>query len=466
MQRLAEISADRYAAAYSLNDETIVDQEFDHWKLMSMDFSLPRAVESPVWIEPRALRVTLPKMLSGKQFEERKSLKERKPEGTLADWAEAHPPEAEALAIQTALYLAKIANAHLYVVHVSSRDGLNMVRRARREGARVTAETMTPYLSLDSSDENGFLVKMVPPIRAKEHGDALWGGLTEGTINTLGTDNTSRTRGTKQPGAGLHGARPGYPVLGTHLPSMLHYGRLRGVPLEMLIDATTRAPAKVYGIYPRKGTISIGSDADLVVVDPDLERVVRAEDLNGMSDFSPFEGKTLRGWPIATIKAGEIIARDGRIVATANGRYLPRKPAGHAPVVPWLSGASIRIMNNIPSKAQTGPSLVPVAENVYAWIGVNGDSNAGVVTTPQGLIVIDAQQTEAQGRNFRKTIETALGKPVIRLVNSHFHLDHVAATSLSPMCPFWHTKRTGQILREMLGKEPPEAGRSATPSPS
>ncbi len=71
LQRLAEISADRYAAAYSLNDETIVDQEFDHWKLMSMDFSLPRAVESPVWIEPRALRVTLPKMLSGKQFEER-----------------------------------------------------------------------------------------------------------------------------------------------------------------------------------------------------------------------------------------------------------------------------------------------------------------------------------------------------------------------------------------------------------
>jgi dihydropyrimidinase len=269
----------------------------------------------------------------------RNSLKERKPEGTLADWAEAHPPEAEALAIQTALYLAKTANAHLYVVHVSSREGLNMVRRARREGARVTAETMTPYLSLNSSDENGFLVKMVPPIRAKEHGDALWEGLIEGTINTIGTDNTSRTRGTKQPGAGLHGARPGYPVLGTHLPSMLHYSRLRGVPLEMMIDAATRAPAKVYGIYPQKGTISIGSDADLVVVDPDLERVVRAEDLNGMSDFSPFEGKTLRGWPIATIKAGEIIARDGRIVAMANGRYLPRKPAGHAPVLPWLSGA-------------------------------------------------------------------------------------------------------------------------------
>ncbi len=112
-------------------------------------------------------------------------------------------------------------------------------------------------------------------------------------------------------------------------------------------------------------------------------------------------------------------------------------------------------MNNIPSKAQTGPSLVPVAENVYAWIGVNGDSNAGVVTTPQGLIVIDAQQTEAQGRNFRKTIETALGKPVIRLVNSHFHLDHVAGNIAFADVPILAHERTGQILREMLGKEPP-----------
>jgi dihydroorotase-like cyclic amidohydrolase len=117
------------------------------------------------------------------------------------------------------------------------------------------------------------------------------------------------------------------PALGTHLPALLHYGRLRGVPLDVLVDRATRAPARVYGIYPQKGTIAVGSDADLVVVDLDLERVVRAEDLQGMSDFSPFEGKTLRGWPVATIKGGRIIARDGKIVAGANGRYLPRKPA-------------------------------------------------------------------------------------------------------------------------------------------
>ena len=103
-------------------------------------------------------------------------------------------------------------------------------------------------------------------------------------------------------------------MLGTHLPALLHFGRLRGVPLEILVDRATRAPAQVYGIYPQKGTIAVGSDADLVVVDLDLERVVRAEELQGMSDFSPFEGKTLRGWPVATVKGGEIVARDGKIV--------------------------------------------------------------------------------------------------------------------------------------------------------
>jgi len=257
----------------------------------------------------------------------RNELKIRKQEGTLADWEDAHPAAAEALAIQTALYLAKLAGAHLYVVHLSSHQGLAVVRAARRAGLHFTVETTTPYLGINSSDPNGFLVKMVPPVRAPEHQDALWEGLREGSINTVGTDNTSRARATKKPEAGLHGSRPGLPALGTHLPALLHYGRLRGVPLEILIEHATRSPARVYGIYPQKGTIAVGSDADLVIVDLDLERVVRAEDLQGMSDFSPFEGKRLRGWPVATIKAGTIVARDGKIVAKANGRYLPRKPA-------------------------------------------------------------------------------------------------------------------------------------------
>jgi dihydropyrimidinase len=265
----------------------------------------------------------------------RKELQKKK-DGTLADWEFAHPADAEALAIQTALYLAKVAKAHLYVVHLSSRQGLEVVRDARRKGLRFTVETTTPYLGIASDDPNGFLVKMVPPVRTKDHHDALWQGFLEGSINTVGTDNTSRCRATKKPEAGLHGARPGLPALGTHVPALLHYGRLRGVPLDILVDRATRAPARVYGIYPQKGTIAVGSDADLAIVDLNLERVVRAEDLQGMSDFSPFENKKLRGWPVATIKAGEIIARDGKIVGKRNGCYLFRTPRKAPPDVEWL----------------------------------------------------------------------------------------------------------------------------------
>jgi len=259
--------------------------------------------------------------------------------GTLADWERAHPPEAEALAIQTALYLARMAGAHLYVVHLSSKQGLDVVRIARRNGMRFTVETVTTYLGINSLDPNGFLAKMVPPVRKPEHQDALWEGFAEGSINTVGTDNTSRALATKKPEAGLHGSRPGLPLFGTHLPALLHYGRERGVPLELLIDRATRAPAKVYGIYPQKGTIAVGSDADLVVVDLNLEKVVDAKYLNGFSDFSPFEGKKLRGWPVATIKAGTIIAKDGKIVGKRNGRYLPREARKTAPDLEWLRRA-------------------------------------------------------------------------------------------------------------------------------
>jgi dihydroorotase-like cyclic amidohydrolase len=254
----------------------------------------------------------------------RRELPARKPTGTLADWEDAHPALAEALAIRTAAHLAKVAGVHLYVVHVSSRDGLDAVRAARREGSRITAETITPFLGISSDDANAFLAKMVPPVRTKEHRAALWDGIRDGTLDTVGTDNTSRRRASKNPQGGLHGSRPGHPSLGTHLPVLLHHGRLHRIPLERLVEVATRAPAKAYGIYPRKGTIGPGSDADLVVVDLELEKVVRAEDLRGMSDFSPFEGKALRGWPIATIKGGKIVARNGEIVGAPTGRYLPR----------------------------------------------------------------------------------------------------------------------------------------------
>ena len=272
---------------------------------------------------------------TGALIEQARRELQNKHSGTLADWELAHPAEAEALAIQTAVYLAGVAGVHLYVVHLSSHEGLDVVRAARAQGRSFTVETTTPFLGIASNDQNGFLAKAVPPVRSPAHQAALWQGLLEGSINTVGTDNTSRTRAAKQPEAGLHGARPGLPVLGTHLPVLLHFGVKRGVPLELLVDRATRAPAKTFGLYPRKGTIAVGSDADLVVVDLELERAVSAEDLRGMSDFSPFEGKTRKGWPIATVKSGRVVALQGRR-AQPNQHYLPRMATNVMPQLEWL----------------------------------------------------------------------------------------------------------------------------------
>jgi dihydropyrimidinase len=174
----------------------------------------------------------------------RRDLVARKPEGTLADWEDAHPAVAEALAVRTAAYLAKRAAVHLYVVHVSSRDGLEAVRAARREGGRITAETITPFLGISSDDPIGFLAKMVPPVRTPEHRAALWEGIRDGTIDTVGTDNTSRMRASKRPEAGLHNSRPGHPSLGTHLATLLHHGRSQGIALPRRPTASFRAKAR------------------------------------------------------------------------------------------------------------------------------------------------------------------------------------------------------------------------------
>lgn len=253
-------------------------------------------------------------------------IESERPDGGLADWADTHPDVAEAEAVHRAAYLSGAAGCRLYVVHLSTRMGLEAARQEKAGRSTLHIETTSPYLSLTKQDANGLLLKMSPPVRAPEDVEALWGGVLDGTIDTFGTDNTSRDRTTKNPGGGLWRSRPGYPALGTHLPVLLSEGyHRRGVPLPLLVEKASAAPARIYGLYPRKGTIVVGGDADLVVVDLDLEREVRPVELHSFSDFSPFEGKRLRGWPVAVVKGGRLAFRDGEILSTAGtGRFVER----------------------------------------------------------------------------------------------------------------------------------------------
>jgi dihydropyrimidinase len=244
--------------------------------------------------------------------------------GGLSDWMRAHPPLAEEMAITTAERLARAAGVPLYVVHISSTDGLARAAALKAQGSRIYLETTSPYLSVTTADDIGLLAKMVPPVRDPATRAALWDGVISGAVDTIGTDNTARSSDSKAPEKGLHGAGVGLPAIGTHLAAVLHYGHHeRGVSLERLAQCVAQRPAQIFGVYPQKGTICVGADADLTIIDTTLKRVVDPSELGSYADFTPLQGKELTGWPVATIKAGELLVEDHKLLADpGRAQYL------------------------------------------------------------------------------------------------------------------------------------------------
>jgi dihydropyrimidinase len=249
------------------------------------------------------------------------------PNGTLADWANTAPNIAEEEAIMRACYLAEKAGNRLYIVHISTKEGSDRFASLRlNKNCRVYGETTSAYLSVNKYDSFGLLGKMVPPLRDKTDNDALWQRVREDSLDSFGTDNVSMNKATKQAEKGMLEAMPGYPILQTHLPAILTEGyHKRNVPLETILTKATANPARIYGIYPQKGTISIGSDADLVVLDLQKEWTVKSKDLFSYGDFSLYEGATLKGWPSLVVKGGQIAYQEGEILVQPGcGSYLRR----------------------------------------------------------------------------------------------------------------------------------------------
>ncbi|HBV89166.1 MAG TPA: hydantoinase [Desulfosporosinus sp.] len=244
---------------------------------------------------------------------------------TLADWADTHPNAAEEDAVRRAAYLNDLAGSRMYIVHVSTAESVRALAELKPRYPKLFAETTSPYLSIDKFSPLGLVAHMVPPFREPESVDALWQGLASGLLDTVGTDNVTLTLDLKGAEKGIWGAMPGYPAVGTSLPVMLHYGVNSGkLDLIRLVEVMGKNPAEIYGLYPRKGTITPGSDADLVVIDLDLVKTVRHEELGSRADFSLYDGQELKGWPVMTIKGGQVAVIDGKMVSEAEGRFLKR----------------------------------------------------------------------------------------------------------------------------------------------
>lgn len=245
----------------------------------------------------------------------------------LAAWTEARPAFCEAENIRRAAYLAELTGVTLHVVHLSSGAGVEAVKQARQSGVRIVGETCPQYLTLTCDGTNilnPLWAKITPPIRTQADNHKLWEGLRQGWIQTMGTDHASNLEKNKL-GDDIWQTRPGFPGLETYLPLMLSEGVNKGrITLEKLVEVCCYNNARAYGLYPRKGTITPGSDADLILIDLDLEREVAPDRLHSAADYTPWAGWKLKGWPTLTMVRGQIVMKGGEIVARpGTGKFLP-----------------------------------------------------------------------------------------------------------------------------------------------
>lgn len=249
-----------------------------------------------------------------------------------AHHAETRPELAEDAAVAAVLAIAESQRAPVYFVHQSTPQAVRMVAEARRRGVKAFSETCPHYVVLDSTSYDGPHPERYvccPPLRDPETVAAVRRYLSAGLIDTIGSDNCCYDTAQKEEHRddvrvmpnGLPGVETRLPVLFSELVSK------RGLPVERFVAITATNPARLNGLHPRKGTIAPGVDADLVVIDPSLTRTVRAEEMHMATDYSPYEGMELSGWPTAVVAGGRVVLEDGRLEDPgAVGRFLPSAP--------------------------------------------------------------------------------------------------------------------------------------------
>jgi dihydroorotase len=229
-------------------------------------------------------------------------------------------------AISLLLEFQRSTGARLHVLHLSTRDGVRMVREAKAQGQRVTAEA-NPFAMFVTNDWSNIerlgpfaLGFWVPEV----DNPAMWGAIVDGTIDVVGSDHGAHTREEKELGwTDMYAAPGGSPFIEHYLRMMLTEVNAGRLTLERVIELCSRAPAKLAGYYPRKGSISVGADADLVVLDMDHEEVLHATNSHYRCGWMSSEGLHSKGRPTMTIRRGEIIMRDGEVTAAAgSGRIL------------------------------------------------------------------------------------------------------------------------------------------------
>ncbi|MCA9880194.1 MAG: dihydropyrimidinase [Thermomicrobiales bacterium] len=240
------------------------------------------------------------------------------------------PQTVEAAATARAVAFAEQTGASTYVVHLSCIPALEEVRRGRERGLDLWIETRPIYLFLTEerfAEPDGGKYFGQPPLRTQADQDALWEALASGEINTVATDHAPWMYADK---VGEHldirTIPPGVADLDVMLPMLWSHGVNSGrITRQRFVQVTSSNAARLLGLYPRKGVIAVGSDADIVIWDPDLSKVIHAADFQSKSDYTPYEGWNNTGWPVMTISRGEVIVKNSEILAKPGRATVPRR---------------------------------------------------------------------------------------------------------------------------------------------
>jgi dihydropyrimidinase len=247
------------------------------------------------------------------------------------------PPEVEGEATGRAATLTGLAGSQLYVVHVSCAEAVQKITEARNKGFNVWGETCPQYLVLDQTylekpNFEGAKYVWSPPLREKWNQDVLWNALKTGQLQTIGSDQCSFDfKGQKELGRGDFTKIPnGGPIIEDRLSILFSEGVKKGrITLNQFVDITSTRIAKLFGLFPKKGTITIGADADLVIFDPNVQRTLSVEAHHMAVDYSAFEGMEVTGEPISVLVRGEFVVRNKNFVGTpGSGQYLKRAKYG------------------------------------------------------------------------------------------------------------------------------------------
>lgn len=249
-----------------------------------------------------------------------------------------HPALAEEEAINRAITLAKFVDAALLIVHVSTPEGAALVQKARLDGAKIFGETCPQYLfltreDLDRPGMEGAKFMCSPPLRDTATQQALWHHIRTGTFTVVSSDHApyrydETGKLANGPDASFKQIANGMPGIAARLPMLFSEGVVKGrITLEQFVALSSTNAARTYGMLPRKGTLTVGADADIAIWDPQMRQTITLENQKDNMNYSPYEGVEVTGWPVTVLTRGARVADGGKLVAApGHGQFIKRDP--------------------------------------------------------------------------------------------------------------------------------------------